>query len=106
MRSSSPLGRRAGGLVTALLIVATVESLARAQPPSEVLEDVDSTEEATPEDSTGPTFGGRLGERPKLTGDWLGARSALRIRGVTFDVSSTQFHQGVTRGGQERSFQY
>jgi hypothetical protein len=49
-------------------------------------------------------FGGPLHERPKLTGDWLGYRSRLRDCGVTVDVSTTQYYQGVTTGGLERSF--
>ena len=53
-----------------------------------------------------PPFGGPLLERPKLTGDWLGFRSSLREGGITVDVSTTQFYQGVSSGGLERSFPY
>ena len=47
-----------------------------------------------------------LFEGPQLTGDWFGTRSAIADRGMTFDLSSTQFYQGVTRGGLEQEFQY
>ena len=53
-----------------------------------------------------PPFGGPIRERPKLTGDWFGYRSSLRDGGITIDVSTTQFYQGVTNGGLERSFPY
>lgn len=51
-------------------------------------------------------YSGPFLERPKLTGDWLGFRSSLRDRGITFDLSTTQFHQGVTNGGLDRAFPY
>jgi porin len=51
-------------------------------------------------------FSGWLFERPKLTGDWLGTRSALAGHGITLDVSNTQYHQGVTGGGLEQEFRY
>lgn len=51
-------------------------------------------------------FVGSLLERSKLTGDWLGLRTTLADRGVSFDVSSTQYFQGVTSGGLEQSFPY
>jgi len=35
-------------------------------------------------------FGGPWYERPKLTGDWLGTRTALAGNGITLDVSNTQ----------------
>ncbi len=51
-------------------------------------------------------FGGPVHDRPKLTGDWLGVRSGLRDGGITVDVSTTQFYQGVTTGGLEQAFAY
>jgi porin len=53
-----------------------------------------------------PPFDGPIHGRPKLTGDWFGARSSLRDRGITFDVSTTQFYQGLATGGLEQSFPY
>ena len=41
-----------------------------------------------------------------MTGDWFGLRTRLRDCGVTIDVSTTQFYQGVTSGGLDRSFFY
>lgn len=53
-----------------------------------------------------PTFGGPLLERSKLTGDWLGARTRLLEQGITLDISTTQFYQGVASGGLEQEFPY
>jgi porin len=57
-------------------------------------------------DSPYPTFAGSIFERPTLTGDWWGAREALRQKGITLDVSSTQFYQGVASGGINQAFAY
>lgn len=51
-------------------------------------------------------FDGPLLERSKLTGDWFGARSSLADEGITLDVSTTQYYQGVASGGLEQSFLY
>jgi porin len=53
-----------------------------------------------------PAFAGPLLERPYLTGDWFGRRSMLWERGITLDVSATQFGQGVTSGGLDRGFPF
>jgi porin len=53
-----------------------------------------------------PPLGGPIHDRPKLTGDWFEVRTGLRDRGITIDVSTTQFYQGVTSGGLEQSFPY
>jgi porin len=63
-------------------------------------------EDAAPKEEAPPPFGGPLLERPKLTGDWFGCREALRDQGITIDVSTTQFYQGVASGGLEQSFPY
>ncbi|MCE9608231.1 MAG: carbohydrate porin [Planctomycetia bacterium] len=47
-----------------------------------------------------------MSERSKLAGDWGGRRADLRAGGVTLDVSTTQFYQGVATGGLEQAFQY
>jgi len=51
-------------------------------------------------------FGGSIFDRPKLTGNWWGARDYLFENGLTFDVSSTQFYQGVTSGGIDQIAKY
>jgi hypothetical protein len=48
--------------------------------------------------------GGTILDRFTLTGDWWGVRDTLSAHGVAFDVSLTQFYQGVTDGGKERDF--
>src|SRR5215218_6681777 len=53
-----------------------------------------------------PPFGGPPHERPKLLGDWGGARTRLRDCGVTLDVSSTNFYSGVAGGGLQERFSY
>lgn len=53
-----------------------------------------------------PSLGGPLLERPTLTGDWFGLRTRLRDRGITFDISSTQYYQGVAAGGLRQEFAY
>ena len=49
---------------------------------------------------------GTILNRSTLTGDWWGVRNTLSAHGVAFDVSLTQFCQGVTDGGKERDFDY
>ena len=75
-------------------------------PREELADSQDSVAEAPPEAPTPPTFGGPLLERSKLTGDWLGWRSSLQDHGLTIDVSTTQYYQGVASGGLEQAFQY
>jgi porin len=94
-------------IVVALLAFAVVESTALAQLPADPRGKIpESTVESSPDADIEPSFGGRILERPKLTGDWLGRRSGLRDSGVTLDISSTQFYQGVASGGLGQSFQY
>lgn len=61
---------------------------------------------AFPEDWRPSPFAGTIFDRPKLTGNWWGARDALAEKGLTFDISSTQFYQGVTSGGISQAFEY
>ena len=51
-------------------------------------------------------FAGTLCDRPNFTGNWWGARDALIDAGMGFDISSTQFYQGVTSGGIDQTFAY
>jgi porin len=51
-------------------------------------------------------FGGPLHERPKLTGDWFGTRTALRESGITWDIYNTNFYSGVASGGLDDTFRY
>jgi porin len=64
------------------------------------------TPDAAPTPPAPPPFGGPLLERPKLTGDWYGVRDTLRDHGITFDISSTNFYQGVTSGGVQDAFKF
>ena len=58
--------------------------------------------QTAPLDEAPLPFGGPLLERPTLTGDWCGYRTQLQDCGITLDVSTTQFFQGVASGGLER----
>lgn len=53
-----------------------------------------------------PSYGGPLLERSTLTGNWFGSRDAIRDHGFTWDLSSTNFYQGVTSGGREQGYEY
>jgi len=59
-------------------------------------------------DSAEPNpYEGNLSERLRLTGDWGGARTNLKeCRGVTVDLYSTQFYQGVVAGGRDEDWNY
>lgn len=99
MRFPSHFVRQAGRVIAALGLVVGFDSPGRAQEPAEP--SGGEIAEPAPEPYRGPAR-----ERTTMTGDWLGARSALRDRGLTFDVSSTQYYQGVAGGGSEQAFQY
>lgn len=55
---------------------------------------------ATPpvEKAPATTFGGPLGERTKLTGNWGGLRDDLAANGVTIDLNGVYTFQGVADG--------
>lgn len=56
--------------------------------------------------SDGPLFADDLVTRTKLGGDLGGLRTALGAHGVSLDINSTQFYQGVTSGGIQRQFEF
>ena len=51
-------------------------------------------------------FEGLIYDRSKLTGDWFGLRDDLLDNGMTLDVSTTQFYQGVASGGINQTWEY
>ena len=51
-------------------------------------------------------FEGALFERKALTGDWGGARTYLSDGGITADLSTTQYYQGIASGGLRQVFRY
>jgi porin len=53
-----------------------------------------------------PTWGGSLAERPRLTGDWDGVRDELAKKGMVLDLDVTQYVQGVSNGGADKSTRY
>ncbi len=52
------------------------------------------------------TYGGDLWSRPRLTGNWGGARDDLAKRGIVLDVDVLQTLQGVGRGGRDTGVKY
>lgn len=109
LRSPSRVGYLLAAVATAALVrPAPAQAPADPQPLAGAFERLTSLDSpCSVAEPPAPTpFGGPIHDRPKLTGDWFGARSGLRDRGVTVDVSTTQFYQGVTTGGLERSFPY
>ena len=52
------------------------------------------------------TWGGRLSERPRLSGSWFGVRDEMGKRGVVLDVDLLQMPQGVASGGKEDGVDY
>jgi porin len=123
MSSPSPFTHCPARFVLAFVTATTIAAAALAQPPAtpppslmpdQPLPGADAIDRLTalppvetpPSPPTPSPFGGPLLERPKLTGDWLGTRSGLRDNGITLDVSTTQFYQGVTSGGLNQAFPY
>lgn len=129
MRRSSLFTRYTSDLIVVLSAVAAVDLPARAQLPADPRSEIPSrqaaklgeeppeaaairfldlnpTVEATPEDPTTPSFAGPIHDRSKLIGDWLGWRSSLQECGISFDLRTAQYYQGVTTGGLEQAFQY
>jgi len=51
-------------------------------------------------------YEGGLTERLRLTGDWGGFRTEFKKHGLTFDLYSTQFYQGVASGGRDDTWEY
>ena len=91
----------------ALLLGAAMPGM--AQQPSDVVDGAKSlpTVEVTPPAAAAaPAFGGGFLERSRLTGDWCGMRNSLAECGITLDVSSTQYYQGITSGGRQQEFEY
>lgn len=53
-----------------------------------------------------PSFCETLLNQPTLTGDWFGNRSGAAENGYTFDLSTTQYFQGVASGGIRETSEY
>src|SRR5262249_90525 len=62
--------------------------------------------EYVPEEPPSSPYAGAIMDRPRMFGNWWGARDALLERGLNFDISSTQFYQGVASGGIDQTFAY
>ena len=52
------------------------------------------------------SYGGDLGERPRLTGDWGGLRDELSSKGIDFGLDLTQVLQGTAAGGKNTGVAY
>ena len=53
--------------------------------------------------ATPDTWGGDLASRPRLTGDWGGARDEMAKNGVVLDVDAYWMPQTITSGGKDES---
>lgn len=51
--------------------------------------------------ATPDTWGGDLASRPRLTGDWGGARDEMAKKGVVLDLDVYWMPQTITRGGKD-----
>jgi porin len=106
MMPRSPL--RAAALLAASLLASSLYAQQPApagdSPPAMATSSAAPETPATP--PAPPPFGGPLLERPNLTGDWFGVRNASRDCGITWDISSTNFYQGVTSGGLQDTFRF
>lgn len=56
--------------------------------------------------STASPFDGPLCERPLLLGSVFGGRDAFGSKGITVNVDTYQFYQGIASGGIKDSFEY
>ena len=74
-----------------------------AAPPAAPPQQCDPAQAAA---ATVSPFAGDLCERPLLLGDMCGARDALAAKGITINVDTYQFYQGVATGGIHDVFQY
>src|SRR5262245_4529244 len=83
-----------------LSLTLTASSFVPAAQPTVTTPDAEpvAEAEAAAEPET-PTYGGTLGERPKLTGDWGGVREDWARHGFTLDLDLTYTFQGVVAGG-------
>lgn len=124
MQGSSRNPRYLHTLCVALLVVVWGAISARAEPPvdaqgrplatqtrssgASVPDEVNCLTVVDPSGAaqSGDFWSELLTERSQLTGDWWGGRTTLDEQGITFDLSTTQFYQGVTRGGQAQGFRY
>jgi porin len=84
---------------TLLIVVALLPTVTIGQ------DSADVTTPAAQCTATGPSLSGCSSEWDVVR-DWYGSRSTLAEHGITFGLSTTQFYQGVTRGGVSPGFQY
>ena len=56
--------------------------------------------------ASAPSFCESLMARPTLCGDWFGSRTHFAESGFTFNVSTTQYFQGVVSGGLNQTSRY
>ncbi len=56
--------------------------------------------------ATPPTWGGDIGSRPRLTGDWGGLRDELGVKGVTLDTDVLLMPQSVVSGGKDNGTEF
>jgi porin len=111
--------------ITGILLLARLSMPAQAQePPTTQPSPTPDTLRGTEQPDAPPVQGGSAGgtappaqqpatkstreidPREELTGDWGGARTKLKERGITLEGSWTQFYQAVVGGGLQRGGEY
>jgi porin len=93
-------------LLAAVFGLAVATSAALAQPGGSSEDQTGSGPADTPAKSAPVPLDGPLLERPNLTGDWCGTRTAMRDCGIVWNISSTNFYTGVATGGLDDQFGY
>ncbi len=85
-----------------ILVQNTTEPIAEpaTETPTDRSNPTESKDESKPKPAAPDPFAGKLG------GDWGGFRRDLAANGVAFDLSATQFYQGLVSGSGSKTFDY
>ena len=88
--------------ITSIVIASMFALPAHAEESTDAAVPISQSPNAAPSLLSGiPLF-----EESDVFADWYDARSGMADQGITIDLSTTQFYQGVTLGGLEQQFQY
>lgn len=86
-------------LALSLIVGATSGSMLAQDPPTASTNSSTVAQAETAESEEAVTYGGTIGSRSTLTGDWGGVRDQWAAHGVTIAFSTTYIFQGVASGG-------
>ena len=106
VREDAPVGRPVVcGIVLASLLGSVPVSAQEESRPTQLFP-IHPLASVTQEPTFEGAYGGPWNERPVLTGDWLGARDALRERGITTRLNATFLPQGIVSGGRRQEMEF